>query len=156
MVIQLTSSAFAEGTPIPVNAKRTCDGQDVSPPLKWRDTPEGVSSWALIADDPDAPAGTWVHWVLYNLPPTTAELPEGVPTSESIAGGGKQGRNDFGRIGYGGPCPPRGTPHRYFLKLYALDAELHLPARAAKQDVERAMRGHILAEGQLMGTYKRK
>jgi hypothetical protein len=154
MPLQLTSAAFTQGSPIPV--KYTCEGQDVSPPLRWRDAPEGARSFALIADDPDAPAGTWVHWVLYNLPASAAELPEGVPASESIAGGGQQGRNDFGRLGYGGPCPPRGGPHRYFFKLYALDAELNLPARAAKQDVERAMRGHILAEGQLMGTYKRK
>jgi hypothetical protein len=154
MPLQLTSAAFTEGSPIPV--KYTCDGQDVSPPLKWSGAPEGARSFALIADDPDAPAGTWVHWVLYNLPASAAELPEGVPTSESIAGGGKQGRNDFGRFGYGGPCPPRGNPHRYFFKLYALDTELNLPAHAAKPDVERAMRGHILAEEQLMGTYKRK
>ncbi|MDW8326466.1 MAG: YbhB/YbcL family Raf kinase inhibitor-like protein [Anaerolineales bacterium] len=154
MPLQLTSAAFTEGSPIP--AQYTCDGRDVSPPLRWSGAPEGVRSFALIADDPDAPAGTWVHWVLYNLPANTIELPEGIPPTESVAGGGRQGRNDFGRLGYGGPCPPRGKPHRYFFKLYALDTMLDLPARATKQDVERAMRGHILAEGQLMGTYQRR
>lgn len=154
MPLQLTSAAFTEGSPIP--AHYTCDGRDVSPPLRWSGAPEGVRSFALIADDPDAPAGTWVHWVLYDLPAGASELPEGVPPAESVAGGGRQGRNDFGRLGYGGPCPPRGRPHRYFFKLYALDTELDLPPRATKQAVERAMRGHILAEGQLMGTYQRK
>lgn len=154
MPLQLTSAAFTEGSPIP--AQYTCDGRDVSPPLRWSGAPEGVRSFALIADDPDAPAGTWVHWVLYNLPANTIELPEGIPPTEFVAGGGRQGRNDFGRLGYGGPCPPRGKPHRYFFKLYALDTMLDLPARATKQDVERAMRGHILAEGQLMGTYQRR
>ncbi len=154
MPLQIASTAFTEGAPIP--AKYTCDGRDVSPPLMWSGAPEGMRSFALIADDPDAPAGTWVHWVLYNLPASTTELPEGVPPAETVAGGGRQGRNDFGRLGYGGPCPPRGRPHRYFFKLYALDTELNLPARATKQEVERAMRGHILADGQLMGTYQRK
>lgn len=154
MTIQLTSSAFAEGQPIP--AKYTCDGADISPPLKWTNVPHGGKSFALICDDPDAPAGTWVHWVLYDLPPAVTELPEGVPTTEAIPNGAKQGVNDFKRIGYGGPCPPRGGPHRYFFKLYALDAGLQLKARATKKELARAMEGHILAEGQLMGTYKRK
>lgn len=154
MTIQLTSSAFAEGQPIP--AKYTCDGADISPPLKWTNVPHGAKSFALICDDPDAPAGTWVHWVLYDLPPPVTELPEGVPTIEAIPNGAKQGVNDFKRIGYGGPCPPQGGPHRYFFKLYALDAELQLKARATKKELVRAMGGHILAERQLMGTYKRK
>jgi len=154
MPLRIVSAAFTEGAPIP--AQHTCDGRDVSPPLMWSGAPGGVRSFALIADDPDAPAGTWVHWVLYDLPASTTELPEGVPPAETVAGGGRQGRNDFGRLGYGGPCPPRGRPHRYFFKLYALDTELDLPARATKQEVERAMRGHILADGQLMGTYQRK
>ena len=154
MTIQLTSSAFAEGQPIP--EKYTCDGADISPPLKWTNIPQGAKSLALVCDDPDAPAGTWVHWVLYELPPAVTELPEGVPTTETISNVAKQGVNDFKRIGYGGPCPPRGGPHRYFFKLYALDAELQLKAKATKKDLLRAMEGHSLAEGQLMGTYKRK
>jgi len=154
MPIQLTSSDFAEGRPIP--EKYTCDGADISPPLKWTNIPQGAKSLALVCDDPDAPAGTWVHWVLYELPPAVTEMPEGVPTTETIFNGAKQGVNDFKRIGYGGLCPPRGGPHRYFFKLYALDAELQLKAKATKKDLLRAMEGHILAEGQLMGTYKRK
>lgn len=156
MTIQLTSSAFAEGQPIP--AKHTCDGAGISPPLKWSNVPTGAKSLALICDDPDAPAGVWVHWVLYDLQPTVTELPEGVPTTETIPDGAKQGVNDFKHIGYGGPCPPRGDPHRYFFKLYALDAELQFKAKATKKELVRAMEGHVLAEGQgqLMGTYKRK
>ena len=153
MPIQLTSSAFGEGSSIP--ARHTCDGLDLSPPLKWSSVPQGVKSLALIADDPDAPAGTWTHWVLYNLPAATDELREATPTTETLPGGGLQGRNDFRRIGYGGPCPPRGRPHRYYFKLYALDAELSLKPGANKSDVLRAMETHILAQGQLMGTYQR-
>lgn len=153
MTLRFTSPAFTDGSPIP--RKHTCDAEDLSPPLAWTGLPAGVRSLALICDDPDAPAGTWVHWVLYNLPATTAGLPEGVPAAER-AQGALQGRNDFGRLGYGGPCPPRGKPHRYFFKLYALDTELGLKPGAAKADVVRATQGHILAEGQLMGTYQRK
>ena len=154
MTIQLTSSAFTEGASIP--AKHTCDGQDSSPPLKWSNLPPGARSLALIADDPDAPAGTWVHWVIYNIPSTIVELPEGLPTTETISNGAAQGSNDFKRLGYGGPCPPRGNPHRYFFKLYALDTELSLEPGATKKELLRAMEGHVLAQGQLMGTYKRK
>lgn len=154
MTIQLTSSAFGEGQSIP--EKYTCDGADISPPLKWTSVPQGAKSLALVCDDPDAPAGTWVHWVLYDIPPAVTELPERVPTTETIPNGAKQGVNDFKRIGYGGPCPPRGNPHRYFFKLYALDAETQLKAKATKKELVRAMEGHILAEVQLMGTYKRK
>jgi len=154
MEIKITSSAFAEGQPIP--AKHTCDGENVSPPLAWDKPAEATKSLALIVDDPDAPAGTWVHWVLYDLPPSTTELPEGMPGQNEVLAGAKQGRNDFKKIGYGGPCPPRGNPHRYFFKLYALDQKLNLTAGATKADVEKAMKGHILAEGKLMGMYKRK
>jgi hypothetical protein len=154
MTIQLTSSAFTEGASIP--AKHTCDGQDSSPPLKWSNLPPGARSLALVADDPDAPAGTWVHWVIYNIPSTVTELPEGLPTTETISNGAAQGANDFKRLGYGGPCPPRGNPHRYFFKLYALDAELSLEPGATKKELLRAMEGHVLAQGQWMGTYKRK
>jgi Raf kinase inhibitor-like YbhB/YbcL family protein len=154
MTMMLTSSAFQSGQAIP--AKHTCEGADISPPLRWNGVPAGAKSFALICDDPDAPGGTWVHWVLYGLPATTAELTEKVPATEKLASGAKQGMNDFKRIGYSGPCPPPGKPHRYYLRLYALDAELELKARATKQDVVRAMEGHVLAEGQLMGTCQRK
>lgn len=153
MTIQLESAAFTEGAAIPT--KYTCDGANVSPALKWKDVPPGTRSLALIADDPDAPAGTWVHWVLYGVPPSLTELPEGVAATGTVLGGTMQGTNDFKKVGYGGPCPPRGNPHRYFFKIYALDAELSMKAGATKSDLVRAMEGHILAQGQLMGTYKR-
>jgi Raf kinase inhibitor-like YbhB/YbcL family protein len=154
MKIELTSPAFADGQPIP--AKHTCDGNDVSPPLKWSGVPAAAKGLALIADDPDAPLGTWVHWVLYDLPPNTTDLTEDVPKGQYLPNGGKQGVNDFKRLGYGGPCPPPGKPHRYFFKLYALDTPVDLKPGATKKDLVKAMEGHILAEGQLMGTYKRK
>jgi Raf kinase inhibitor-like YbhB/YbcL family protein len=153
MTIAVESSAFSEGGTIP--RQYTCDGKDISPPLSWKGVPEKTKSLALICDDPDAPSKTWVHWVLFNLPPQTKALPEGVPARESVSGGRTQGVNDFGKIGYGGPCPPSGT-HRYFFKLYALDTELKLSSSATKADLERAMKGHIVAEGALMGKYSRR
>ena len=153
MSIQLSSSAFSPRGTIP--EKFTCDGLDLSPKLTWNAPPAGTRSFALIMDDPDAPVGTWVHWVLFDVPADTKELPEGVAKQEQVAGGARQGRNDFGKIGYGGPCPPPGKPHRYFFKLYALDGKLSLKAGATKADVERAMKGHILAQAELMGTYGR-
>ena len=152
--MQLTSTAFAEGQPIP--SKYTCDGENVSPPISWSGQPHGTKSLALIADDPDAPSGTWVHWVVYDLPATAAELPEDLPRSQYIPGGAKQGINDFKHLGYGGPCPPAGKAHRYYLKLYALDSVLELKPGATKKEVERAIEKHTLAQSQLMGTYKRK
>jgi hypothetical protein len=154
MALQLTSAAFKEMEAIP--RQYTCDGEDQSPPLAWSGVPANAKSLALICDDPDAPAGIWVHWVLYAIPPGVAELPVGVPAVRSLADGAKQGTNDFRRIGYGGPCPPRGKPHRYFFKLYALDTEVQLKEGATKAELVRAMQGHILAEGQLVGTYQRK
>jgi Raf kinase inhibitor-like YbhB/YbcL family protein len=154
MTIQLSSSAFREGQPIP--AQFTCDGQDISPALQWGDVPAGTKSLALIADDPDAPVGTWVHWVLYDLPAETRTLPQGVPTTETLKNGAKQGRNDFKKIGYGGPCPPPDKPHRYYFKLHALDTALTLMPGATKQQLLNAMTGHILGTGQLMGTYQRR
>lgn len=154
MSMTLTSSSFADGQPIP--SKHTCDGENISPPLSWEGAPEAAKSFALICDDPDAPVGTWVHWVLYDLPATTSGLPEAVEPQEDVLGGARQGRNDFKKIGYGGPCPPKGGPHRYFFKLYALDRALALKPGATKREVENAMKDHILAEGKLMGTYKRK
>lgn len=153
MALTLTSTAFAEGELIP--RQYTCDGKDISPPLAWSGAPEATKSFALIGDDPDAPMGTWVHWVLYNLPPATKELPEQMPVTDTLSGAARQGVSDFGSSGYGGPCPPSGT-HRYFFKLYALDTTLELGARPTKADVERAMKGHILAQSQLMGKYKRQ
>jgi len=150
----LTTTAFKDGAPIP--GKYTCDGVDVSPPLAWSGAPAGTRSFALIADDPDAPGGTWVHWVLYNLPAEVSELPENIAKVESLdLGGARQGRTDFRRPGYGGPCPPPGPAHRYFFTLYALDARLELKAGAQKKDVEAAMQGHVLGSAQLMGTYAR-
>jgi len=152
MEIKITSSAFEDGGLIP--AKYTCDGADVSPPLQWDAVPEGTKSIALICDDPDAPMGTWVHWVLFNLPAETNELAENIPADKILPDGARQGVSDFGRIGYGGPCPPGGT-HRYFFKIYALDAEIGLEADANKRQLLKAMEGHILEQGQLVGKYKR-
>lgn len=153
MNFSINSTAFSEGERIP--DRYTCEGEDISPPLSWSNLPEGVHSLALISDDPDAPVGTWDHWVIYNIPADSNGLTEAVPPNESLADDAKQGLNSWGRTGYGGPCPPPGSPHRYFFKLYALDTILALPADEDKSSVENAMRGHILAEAQLMGTYSR-
>jgi Raf kinase inhibitor-like YbhB/YbcL family protein len=150
---QVSSPAFSEGGTIP--KKCTCDGPDVSPALSWKDAPANAQAFALTMDDRDAPVGTWVHWVLYNLPANTKELPEGLEKNEQLANGALQGRNDFRKIGYGGPCPPPGKPHRYFFKLYALDRKLDLKAGATKAQVEAAMKGHILGQTQIMGRYGR-
>ncbi len=152
MDIKVSSAAFEEGGMIP--GKYTCDEEDISPPLAWDSIPEGTKTLALICDDPDAPMGTWVHWVLFNLPGDVSELPENIPPERELESGAKQGTNDFGRIGYGGPCPPGGT-HRYYFKLYALDAELNLESGVRKPQLLEAMEAHILAEGQLMGRYSR-
>jgi Raf kinase inhibitor-like YbhB/YbcL family protein len=151
--MELKSSAFTAGGMIP--KKHTCDGPDISPPLSWSDIPGKVKSLALIADDPDAPMGTWVHWVAWNIPPDVRGLEEGVPKQDSLPNGMKQGTTDFRSIGYGGPCPPSGT-HRYFFKLYALDTSLNLPPSTTKKDLERAMQGHLLQQVELMGKYARK
>lgn len=151
--MQIQSSDFAPSQPIP--QKFTCDGQDASPQLTWSGVPAATKTFALIADDPDAPAGTWVHWVLFNLPAQATSLPEGVPKSDSAAGG-IQGKNDFGKVGYNGPCPPPGKPHRYFFKLYALDTSLALQPGARKQEVVAAMQGHVVAQAEVVGTYQRK
>lgn len=153
MAFELKSALLNQGQSIP--KKYTCDGSDVSVPLTWTDPPAGTKSFALIADDPDAPMGTFVHWVMYDLPAEARQLPEGVPKQETLQDGSKQGRNDFGRIGYGGPCPPPGKPHRYFFKLYALGTKIGLPPGSTKQQVLNAIKGHTLGETQLMGTYKR-
>lgn len=151
MALSLTSTAFTQGQGIP--AVHSCDGKGVSPPLAWSAAPAGTNSFALIMDDPDAPMGTYVHWVIYNIPASVKALPEGMPSQAMLPDGTVQGPNTSGRTSYAGPCPPSGT-HRYFFKLYALDAILKLPA-AGKDDLLQAMQGHILAEGELMGTYSR-
>ncbi len=153
----LTSSNFQHNQPIP--AKHSCEGQDLSPTLKWDGVPSATKSFALICDDPDAPVGSWVHWVIYGIPANTTELPESVAKTDTVAaqGNAKQGMNDFGRVGYGGPCPPRGHgAHHYHFRLYALDTELSLPTRATRRQLESAMKGHILAQAELVGTYERK
>jgi Raf kinase inhibitor-like YbhB/YbcL family protein len=152
--MQLTSPSFQQGAPIPV--QHTCDSSNVSPKLQWTDVPAGTKSLALIADDPDAPMGTWVHWVIYDLSPSLPGLPEAVDRSQFVLNGAKQGLNDFRHLGYGGPCPPSGKPHRYFFKLYALDSEMALPPGATISQLEAAMQGHILARTDLMGTYQRR
>lgn len=153
MTIKVTSTAFKSGGEIP--KQYTGDGSDQSPPLNWSKLPDATKSIALICDDPDAPRGTWVHWVLYDLPPETRDLKQGVPRSEALASGAKQGKNDFGKIGYGGPAPPKGKPHRYSFKVYALSENVDLAPGATKAQLVDAMKGRILAEGQLMGIYQR-
>ncbi len=147
--IQLNSTAFSEGGNIPV--EHTCDGANVSPHLWWSGLPSGTRSMAIVVDDPDAPGRTFVHWVLYNIPSNLGEIAPGTPPAAA-----QQGRNDFGNTGYGGPCPPRGAPHRYFFKIYALDEMLELEPGLAKEELLDAMDGRILAQGQLMGRYERQ
>jgi len=151
--MELKSPAFAHGAPIPL--EYTCDGKDISPPLSFTGTAPGTRSLALIADDPDAPVGTWIHWVAWNIPAGAGSLPANLPKKEALQDGTRQGINDFQSAGYGGPCPPSGT-HRYFFRLYALDVTLDLPATTIRKDLDRAMRGHILAQAELLGTYSRR
>ena len=153
MSFSISSTSFPNGGDIP--KKFTCDGADVSPELSWTGPPAGTQSFALIADDPDAPSGTWTHWVLFDLAPATNNLPESVSKIDELPGGERQGRNDFRKIGYNGPCPPPGKRHRYFYKLYALDAKLGLKPGASKQEVEQAMEGRILGKAEWMGKYQR-
>lgn len=152
-VLKVTSSAFAEGAMIP--SKYTADGPDISPPLQWNNLPANAKSIAIICDDPDAPRGTWVHWVVWDWPADDKSVEEHQPSQPTLANGAKQGTNDFGKTGYGGPAPPSGT-HRYFFKVYALDGMLDLKPGAKKADLLAAMSGHIVAQGQLMGKYSRK
>jgi Raf kinase inhibitor-like YbhB/YbcL family protein len=151
---RIESSAFAEGGEIP--REHTCDGADRSPQLRWEGTPEGAQSLALIMHDPDAPSGDYTHWVLYDVSPGTSELDSDMPTAGELSTGARQGQNDFGRLGYGGPCPPPGPAHRYIFDLYALDTSLGLPGGAARADVERVMRDHVLGQTTLTGTYARR
>lgn len=153
MSMKVTSPAFKEGDMIP--ARYTADGQDISVPLKIEGLPAGTQSIAVINDDPDAPMGTWVHWLVWNWPADKTDIPEAVPSDGQLPNGAFQGRTDFGSTGYGGPAPPSGT-HRYYFKVYALDTKLQLKPGAAKAQLETAMKGHILAQAQLMGRYKRQ
>lgn len=152
MAFKLLSSAFPEGGTIP--QLHTCEGADLSPALEWSGAPANAKSFVLIMDDPDAPAGTWNHWLLWDIPASTHSLPQGFKPGQT----GESGTNDFGKPGYGGPCPPKGHgPHRYFFKLYALDTEsLGLRAGAKRADLDRALRNHIVAEAQYMGRYERR
>jgi Raf kinase inhibitor-like YbhB/YbcL family protein len=154
---KLSSAAFAANQPIP--KKYSSEANDVSPPLQWDGAPPGTKSFVLICDDPDAPVGTFTHWVLYGVPGSASALPEGIAKQEVVVavGGARQGVNDFGRIGWGGPCPPRGHgAHHYHFKLYALDSGLDLPPKAMQAKIEAEMKGHVLAQAELVGTYERK
>lgn len=151
--LKLHIAAFAEGARIP--AAYTGDGPDQSPALTWSGAPQGTKAFALVMDDPDAPVGTWVHWVLYDLPPETIKLEERLASAPTVPGGGRQGRNSWGRVGWNGPSPPPGKAHRYFFRLYALDQPTGLPAGEDRKALDRAMKGHILGEAEWMGTYGR-
>lgn len=153
MTLQVTSPVFEDGGMIP--QQYTCDDANISPPLSWEAVPQETRSLALICDDPDAPGGTFVHWVVYDLPADLEELPENLPRDKTFPIGGEQGINSTEEMGYMGPCPPSGT-HRYFFKIYALDKQLNLPAGETKDKLLKAMEGHILAQGQIMGRYQRR
>ncbi len=153
MELTVLSAAFVMNAAIPTNY--TCSGRDISPPLSWSAPPAGTQSIAILCDDPDAPVGDWVHWVIFNLPANTNSLPEAVPAKSQLPNGATQGMNDFGRGGYGGPCPPSGKPHRYFFKVFALDTKLSLTSKASKKELLRAIEGHVVAKGELVGTFKR-
>lgn len=152
-MLQLTSPAFSSEADIP--KQFTCQGEDISPELTWKNAPKHAKTFALIVHDPDAPrSGGFTHWVAYNIPAKVNRLPQAVPRGEQIPGGGVQGKNDFGQLGYRGPCPPSGT-HRYYFYLYALDSELKLQPGANKDDVENAIKGHVIEKTELMGKYKK-
>lgn len=153
MGFTLSSSAFASGAAIP--DRHTCKGEDLSPALAWRGAPAKTGAFAVIMDDPDAPSGVWVHWVLWNVAPSTSSLQEGLSRNDHLDDDSQQGRNSFGKIGYNGPCPPPGQTHRYFFRVYALDGKLNLPAGANRSQLDAAMKGHVLAEAEYMGTFHR-
>ncbi len=153
MALSLKSSTVEAGSTIP--RIYTCDGRDISPPLRWENAPPGTKGFAMVCDDPDAPMGTWVHWVIYCIPADSDRLAEAIPATEKLENGTLQGSNDFGRIGYGGPCPPRGKPHRYFFRLYALDTELSIRSGLTKKALLKEIEGHVLETAQLYGVYGR-
>ena len=152
VAFDLRSQAFSPNAAIP--RTHSCDGPDRSPPLRWTDPPTGAKSYALVVEDPDAPSGTWVHWVLFGIPASTRQLPEGVPARETVAGTGTQGVNDFKKLGWGGPCPPPGPAHRYVFTLYALDSEVTLPPGTTRGDLEAAIQGHVLGQAELTGRFQ--
>lgn len=151
--MELNSDAFPSQGYIPT--RYTCSGENISPPLFWDDVPEGTESFVLICEDPDAPVGVWDHWVIYNIPAEKRKLKENIPKTAVLKEGMLQGINDFGYLGYGGPCPPPGKPHRYIFKLFALDIKLSLSSGATKEAVVKSIKGHILAQAELMGLYGR-
>ena len=152
LAFDLKSPAFGQNASIP--RTYSCDGPDRSPPLRWANPPAGAKSYALVVEDPDAPSGTWVHWVLYRIPAAARQLPEGVPARETVAGAGTQGINDFKKVGWGGPCPPPGSAHRYVFTLYALDTELAIPPGTSRSDLQAAMDGHVLGQAELTGRFQ--
>jgi Raf kinase inhibitor-like YbhB/YbcL family protein len=152
-VLRLSTPSFQPGTPIP--PQYSCKGADISPALQWSNAPAQTAAFALVMDDPDAPAGTWVHWTMWNIPPGTHEVPENLSKEQQLPDGTRQGRNDFHKTGYNGPCPPAGKAHRYYLRLYALDTRLDLPAGASRADLDAAMKSHILQQAEYMGTFRR-
>ncbi len=154
MGFAIESPAWRAGETIPT--KFTCDGADVSPPLEWKSAPTGTRSFSLVAEDPDAPAGLFTHWMIYNLPANSALLAENQPRQKELDNGARQGRNGFGKIGFGGPCPPPGPAHRYFFRLYALNAKLDLAPGASREEFDRAMAGHIVAQADYLGRYGRR
>jgi len=154
MGMTVTSTAFSAGGTIPV--RTTGQGANVSPDLAWSDVPDGTASFVLICDDPDAPSGTWVHWTMWNIPASARGLPAAVPTADTLPDGAVQGITSFGEHGYGGPMPPPGNAHRYYFRVYALNTTLSLPSSAHRAELDQAMKGHVLAQGQLMGTYQRR
>lgn len=154
MAMTVTSTAFSQGSPIPVAF--TGQGTDVSPDLAWSGSPAATKSYVLICEDPDAPGGTWVHWTMWNIPASTSGLPSGVPRNAHLNDGSVQGITSFGGHGYGGPLPPKGPAHHYYFRVYALDTQLDLDASASREQLGAAMRGHVLSQGELMGTYRRQ
>ncbi len=153
MRFKLTSSAFASGGAIP--REYTCDGPDQSPELRWNESPAGTMTFALVMNDPDAPVGDWVHWVVWNMPSDEGGMTKGFSRTAELPNGTRQGHNDFRKIGYNGPCPPPGKAHRYFFRVYAVDTKLDLPAGATRAELDSALKGHALAEAEYMGTYRR-
>lgn len=152
-VLDISSDAFKNGSEIP--SQYTCKGQNISPKLTWRGAPPNTKSFALIMDDPDAPGGTFCHWIIYNIPPNKQELASGIPASSNLQDGSRQGINDFRRVGYSGPCPPPGKPHRYFFHLYALNTDLAITGSVDRNGLLKAIEGHIIAKGDLMGLFRR-
>ncbi len=154
MAFNMTTTSFEHGAPVPV--KHACDGDDVSPPLRWDEAPKETVTFALIMEDPDAPGGTFTHWIVYNLPSDCRELEEIIPIEKHLGNGATQGKNDFGKLGYGGPCPPKGTEHHYYFRLFALKKKLPPESANTAADFYNAINGLIIDKAEYMGTYRRK